>query len=182
MSRIKLLLLLGLFVLPVAASYLTYYILKPEGRKNYGELVKQVDLQIKGTDLSGNPFDFAQLKGSWVMVYAGGGACDESCKQLLYFMRQTRKVQGKEMDRIERVWLITDGLVPDAGLQAEHEGLKMVRVEALVAAKQLAGAEEGGYLYMADPLGHLMMRWPRNPDPSSMVKDIRLLLKASQIG
>jgi len=33
-----------------------------------------------------------------------------------------------------------------------------------------------------DPLGDLMMRYPRDPDPRLMIKDLVRLLKASQIG
>jgi hypothetical protein len=33
-----------------------------------------------------------------------------------------------------------------------------------------------------DPLGNLMMRFPREPDPSRMLKDLQRLLKVSQIG
>jgi len=38
------------------------------------------------------------------------------------------------------------------------------------------------YIYMIDPLGNVMMRWPANPDIKRMFKDIERLLKASQIG
>lgn len=181
MNRIKLLLLVGLFALPVAASYLAYYVWQPSARKNYGELIKQVDVRAAGVGLDGQPFDVAALKGKWVVVYVGGGGCAKPCQDLLYFMRQTRTAQGKEMDRIERLWLLTDNVVPAAELQAYHPGLRYLR-PAVSPVSQFVGSETSAYLYMIDPLGHLMMRWPQNPDPSRMIKDIRLLLKASQIG
>lgn len=181
MNRLKLLLLIGLFGLPVAASYLAYYVWQPTARKNYGELVKQVDVRVAGTGLDGKPMDAAKLKGKWVMVYVGGGECPKSCRDLLYYMRQTRTAQGKEMDRIERLWLLTDDTVPAAELQAYHAGLHYLR-PAASPVPQFVGSETGAYLYMIDPLGHLMMRWPQNPDPSRMIRDIKQLLKASQIG
>lgn len=181
MNRIKLLLLIGLFVLPVAASYLAYYVWQPTARKNYGELVKQVDVRASGIGLDGKPMDVTSLKGKWVMVYVGGGGCPKACQDLLYYMRQTRTSQGKEMDRIERLWLLTDEVVPAAELQARHVGLHYLKPE-VSPVPQFVGSESGAYLYMVDPLGHLMMRWPQNPDPSRMIKDIKQLLKASQIG
>ncbi len=180
-NRVKLLLLIGLFALPVAASYLAYYVWQPTARKNYGELVKQVDVRLSGAGLGGGNFDAASLKGKWVMVYVGGGECAKPCRELLYFMRQTRMAQGKEMARIERLWLLTDEAVPAPELRAYHDGLHYLKPR-LPPARQFAGSETGAYLYMIDPLGHLMMRWPQNPDPSRMIRDIRLLLKASQIG
>jgi hypothetical protein len=96
-------------------------------------------------------------------------------------MRQTRTAQGKEMDRIERLWLLTDDVVPAPGLQAYHAGLHYLKAD-ISPVSQFVGSETGAHLYMIDPLGHLMLRWPQNPDPSRMIKDIKLLLKASQIG
>lgn len=180
-NRIRLLLIIGLFLLPLAASYLAYYVWQPTARKNYGELVRQVDVRVSGVGLDGKPMDTARLKGKWVMVYVGGGACPKTCRDLLYYMRQARTSQGKEMDRIERLWLLTDEAVPAAGLQARHVGLHYLRPEVSPVA-QFSGSETGARLYLIDPLGHLMMRWPQNPDPGRMIKDIRLLLKASQIG
>jgi hypothetical protein len=180
-NRVKLLLLVGLFILPVVASYLAYYVWQPTARKNYGELIKQVDVMQKGTDLHGQPWDIASLKGKWVMVYVGGGACPKTCQDLLYYMRQTRTLQGKEMDRIERLWLVTDDVMPAAEVQAAQSGLLYLK-PSTSPATQFEGSESGAYLYMIDPLGHLMIRWPQNPDPSRMNKDIKQLLKASQIG
>lgn len=180
-NQVKLLLLIGLFALPVAASYFAYYVWQPSARKNYGELIKQVDVRVAGAGLDGRPADVANLRGKWVMVYVGGGQCPKACQDLLYYMRQTRTAQGKEMDRIERLWLLTDDVAPSPELQAYHAGLHYLK-PASSAASQFAGSETGGYLYMIDPLGHLMMRWPQNPDPRRMIKDITLLLKASQIG
>lgn len=181
MNRVKLLLLIGLFALPVAASYLAYYVWQPTARKNYGELVKQVEVRAAGVGLNGQPMDAGKFKGRWVMVYVGGGECLKPCQDLLYFMRQTRTAQGKEMDRIERLWLLTDGVVPAAELQTYHAGLHYLKAD-VSPVSQFVGSETGAYLYMIDPLGHLMLRWPQNPDPGRMIKDIKLLLKASQIG
>jgi hypothetical protein len=38
------------------------------------------------------------------------------------------------------------------------------------------------HLYLIDPLGHLMMRFPKDPDPSKVKKDLSKLLRASAIG
>lgn len=180
-NRIKLLLIIGLFILPVAASYLAYYVWQPSGRKNYGELVRQVDVRVAGVGLDGKAMDVAGFRGKWLMVYVGSGECAKPCQELLYYMRQTRIAQGREMDRIERLWLLTDDVTPAAGLRQYHTGLHYLKPAASPVA-QFAGSETGAHLYLIDPLGHLMMRWPQNPDPGRMIKDLKLLLKASQIG
>jgi hypothetical protein len=60
------------------------------------------------------------------------------------------------------------------------------RVEVVVApAAAVAGAGaaiDSGHIYLADPHGNVMMRWPANPDLKRMLADLKRLLKASQIG
>ena len=38
------------------------------------------------------------------------------------------------------------------------------------------------HIYLVDPLGNLMLRFPRDPDPSRMIKDLQRLLRYSRIG
>jgi hypothetical protein len=38
------------------------------------------------------------------------------------------------------------------------------------------------HIYLVDPLGNLMMRFPRDPDPSRMIKDLQRLLRYSRFG
>jgi hypothetical protein len=100
-------------------------------------------------------------------------------------MRQLRLMQGKEMERIERVWLITDDKPLDTVLMKEFDGTSMLRVQADLARAWLpveAGSAMENHLYLIDPLGHLMMRFPKDPDPSKVKKDLSKLLRASAIG
>ncbi len=163
------------------ASYLTYYLWPPSGRKNYGELITQVSLK-SGSGESGQIISAQDFKGKWTLVYVGGGACDKHCENLLYYIRQVRSAQGPERDRINRVWIVDDGQFPATALLAQHPGLKVVRSRDAVFLAQFAGAESGSHVYIVDPLGNLMMRFPANPNPSRMIRDIKHLLKASQIG
>jgi len=54
-----------------------------------------------------------------------------------------------------------------------------------VVAKWLP-LEKGGkveeHIYLIDPMGHLMMRFPKNADPAKVKKDLVKVLKASAIG
>jgi hypothetical protein len=179
--RTKLLLLFGLFALPVVASYLTYYFWQPSGRKNYGELISQVSLK-EGRDQSGNAIPAQTFKGEWTLVYLGAGACNKNCETLLYYMRQVRTAQGPERERINRLWLVTDTTAPSASLLNQHPGLNVIQTQDSAFLSQFSGAETGDRIYMVDPHGNLMLRFPATPDPSRMIKDIKHLLKVSQIG
>jgi cytochrome oxidase Cu insertion factor (SCO1/SenC/PrrC family) len=183
-SRSKLLLLLGVFALPVLAAYLAYFGWRPAGHTNYGDLLKVVPLtQTAGEALDGAPFDLAALRGKWVMVHVGPARCDAACAHQLYLMRQTRITQGKDQSRIERLWVLTGTGMPDAALLQAHPGLHVWRPrDAAFVGQFPAGQNPGAHIYMVDPLGNLMLRFPAQPDPRRMMKDLKLLLKASQIG
>jgi peroxiredoxin len=194
--------MLGLVLLvcaaPLIASYFTFYVLKPEKRNNYGTLIDQRAHPVPAmatTTLDGRPVTLQQFKGKWVMLMTGSGACADACRQQLFAMRQLRLMQGKEMDRIERVWLITDREPLDTLVIREFDGTHMLRAasEADSAALKAwlpldSGAASGNgdstdrHIYMIDPLGHLMMRFPANPEPRKVHKDIYKLLKASAVG
>ena len=183
-SRSKLLILFGVFVVPVVAAYLAYFGWRPAGHSNYGELFEAAPLQqTNGTLASGQPYTLDALQGKWVMVHVGPAACDADCAGQLYLMRQTRITQGKGQSRIERLWVLTDTGTPDASLLEQHPGLKVWRPGNPAFIEQFpAGNNRAGHIYMVDPLGNLMLRFPENPDPKGIMKDLKLLLKASQIG
>jgi hypothetical protein len=181
-NRIALWLLLALCAAPVVASFVAYYWLRPSGHVNYGELLTPQPLPaVALTRLDGGPFAFADLKGSWVLVNVDGAACDERCRAKLVYMRQVRLAQGKNSERIERLWVVSDGAAPSASLLAEHEGLHVVRAAGTAALRAFpAATTPAAHIYVIDPLGNLMMRFPENADPQRMLKDVARLLRHSQ--
>jgi hypothetical protein len=186
-GRWKMLALLLVCAAPVIASYFTYYVLRPEARKNYGELVTpQVDLPAsQAIDLQGQAVDLKALKGQWLLVTVGSGACGEACQQNLYFQRQLREIMGKEKDRMDRVWLIRDDAPVDAVLLPALKQAHVLRVRAPVLQAWLspaAGHALDDHLYVIDPMGHYMMRFPAHMDvagASKAKKDLDRLMRAS---
>jgi hypothetical protein len=135
---------------------------------NYGELLPPKPVSAPA---------LVPLRGKWVLVTFDAAACDAYCEKKLYIVRQVRRAQGKDMDRVERFWALTDGAKPRPELLAAIEGT------------HLGGVSPDGFpgnnaehIYVVDPLGNLMMRYPRDPDPSKMIKDLQRLLKYVRTG
>ncbi|MFZ6648786.1 SCO family protein [Undibacterium sp. TJN25] len=187
-GRWKLFLIIIICASPLVFSYLAYYVIKPEGRTNYGAILdpRQYPMpKLQSSLLGGEPKELDAYKGKWIMLVADGGDCAEACKKKLYDMRQLRLIQGKEMDRIERVWLITDDKPIDTVLIREYDGMRMLHAKAELVKAWLPveqGTDIRDHIYMIDPLGNLMMRFPKDADPNKIKKDIIKLLKASAIG
>jgi len=173
---------------PVVLSYLTYYVIKPTGRTNYGTLIDPRAHPIPplgATTLDGRPASLHDYRGKWILLQADGGACHAGCREKLYEMRQLRLVQGKDMDRIERVWLITDDQPLDTMLIRQFDGTRLLRARPDLVDAWLPvepGTTAADHLFIIDPLGNLMMRFPKDADPNRIKKDIDKLLKASSIG
>ncbi len=173
---------------PIIASYFTYYVIKPSSRTNYGTLLDPRLYpvpQLAASKLDGASFELSKLKGKWLMVQVAPGACAADCQEHLFQMRQLRLTQGKEMDRIERVWLISDQEPIDTMLLRQYDGTHFLRVNPQLAKQWLpvdGNTTMMDHVYMVDPMGNLMMRFPKQADPNKMKKDISRLLKASKVG
>ena len=181
-------LLVAVTLAPILASYFAYYVMPPTGRTNYGTLVQpqRPVPAIAATGLDGAAFDLRTLKDKWVLVMADEAACDEHCQSKLFHIRQQRTMTGKERDGIERVWLITDRAPVSNVLIGEYEGTYFVRVDERDIRPLLALPDGGSsnlrdHIWLIDPSGNLMLRWPRNPDPKGTKNDIARLLKASAL-
>jgi len=187
-GRWKMLAVLAVCAAPVLASYFTYYVIKPTTHNNYGTLVDPRSYPVPplaSTTLDGRPEGLDKYKGKWIMLKVGGGECAQACQKQLFTMRQERLMQGKEMDRVERVWLVTDRQPLETILIREYDGMHMLHADPAAVAKWLPvdpGTKAEDHIYLIDPLGNLMMRFPADPDPRKMYKDVNKLLKASSIG
>jgi hypothetical protein len=186
-GRWKLLAVLLVCAAPVIASYFTYYVIRPEGRRNFGELIDpQRPLPAMATQtLDGRSGELAALKDQWLLLSVAGGACDARCERNLYFQRQLRESLGKEKERLDRVWLINDEAAVPAALQPALTASTVLRVAPAALAQWLepaAGQRLQDHLYLVDPLGNWMMRFPADMDAAAAAKakrDLDRLLRAS---
>lgn len=187
-GRWKLLAVIAICASPLIASYFSYYVIKPEGRTNYGALIDpraHPMPALEAATLDGKPFGLDAYKGKWIMVQVSAAECDDGCRKKLHDMRQLRLAQGKDRDRIERVWLITDDKPLETVLMREYDGTQLLRIKQEALKSWLpveSGTTSADHIYMIDPLGNLMMRFPKDGDPNKIKKDLAKLLKASRIG
>lgn len=188
MGRIKMLLVWAVCAAPVIASYFMYYVVRPEGRTNYGQLIlPAVALPAPDVmplvDLTGRPVLPAELKGQWLLVTVSGGACDAACEKHLYLQRQLREMLGRDKDRVDRVWLVDDRAPVRAELLPALQQAWVLRVAPDELARWLkpeVGQPLSAHLFLIDPKGDWMMRFPASADPNRIKKDLARLMKANE--
>jgi len=187
-GRLKMLLILAVCAAPVIASYLAYFVVRPEGRSNYSELIeplRPLPAALPLTDLQGRAVEAKSLQGQWLLVVVAGGACDAGCEKRLWLQRQLREALGRDKDRVDKVWLVDDAqaLRPETQ-QAVSQGdaVTVLRVPRETLAQWLApaaGHELEQHFYVVDPIGNWMLRAPGDPEPARLKRDVERLLRAS---
>lgn len=186
-GRWKMLGVLLICAAPVIASYFTYYVVRPDGRRNYGELIQpqRTVPDATATALDGTAVPLASLKGQWLLVSVAGGDCDAVCQNHLYLQRQLRESLGKEKERLDWVWLVSDAARPPPGLAPALQKATVLRADAAALNAWLApasGHQLADHLYIVDPMGNWMMRFPAAMDTAGAAKakrDLERLLRAS---
>lgn len=193
-SRGVLVMLVLLFVLPVVLATLLYLTgWRPSSSGHHGELiqpVRQVDVHALQT-MDGKSAHFGELRDKWLMVHFGSSFCPEECMKNIYTMRQVHAAQAKELGRIQRVFIVTDISAAEK-LKAKLADYPEMLVwtgekQALADVFQRFGIDPGQAaelqgIYLVDPLGNLIMRYPPGTDPGGMLKDMVRLLKYSWVG
>jgi cytochrome oxidase Cu insertion factor (SCO1/SenC/PrrC family) len=183
-SRAKMLLVVGLFALPVVASYVAYQLVEPRPTGNYGELLLPPSVIAAHPFERGEPgreFRFEALRGKWLMVASDSGACPATCREKLVTMRQARLALGRDAGRVERVFVADDLVRPDPAVMAAFPGMEAVRAPAGLAMPG-GPTNDRAHIYLVDPLGNVMMRWPARAEGKRVLQDLKRLLKASQVG
>ena len=190
-QRLFLSFVIACFAVPLAAAWLLVGRWQPGGSVQHGELLDPARplTQLRFVTLDDRRLDGAALRGHWVLAYVGAaGTCEAACRTALYDLRQARLALGKDMARVRTVFLLDDPPVAELRqwLAVEHAAT-IAGVIDPAARAELAGAfakpgAPGEWIYLLDPLGNLLMRYPVGGEPRGMLKDLQRLLRLSRIG
>lgn len=181
-SRAKMLLVVAIFALPIAASFIAWRFVRPAPTANHGELLLPPATITPHPLLraAGEAFRFEALRGQWVLVISDSGACPEACLRKVTALRQVRLALGRDAARVARVFVVDDVQPPAAAL-ASFDGMEVVLTPRGLALPPGA-ANDRAHVYLVDPHGNVMMRWVGGAGDKLMLQDLKRLLKASQIG
>lgn len=187
---------------PVVLAVLAYYLpglgLRPDETTNYGQLINPQRPVPEAHDLGlvtedGAPFDLRSLQGKWVLATADTAACPESCVRKLFTLRNSHASQGKNVDRLTRIWFVTDDQPIAPEILEAYKGTIIVRADPAKIAPFLVPATTivtednlsralAKPMWIIDPIGNLMLEFPPDADPLLVRKDISKLLYSSRIG
>ncbi|MCX7148072.1 MAG: hypothetical protein NTY05_01490 [Rhodocyclales bacterium] len=176
-GRLILLAIVAIGVLPLVAALYFRYVSPPQVAAVVGQPLDPVPLPFEALRrLDGAPLEHSDVSGKWLVIFAAPGGCDERCQHALYLTRQARTAQGRNMARIDRLWLITDSTTPEAGLMAAHPDLVLVKAtDAKVL--QVLGGSQSRHINLVDRRGLLVFRYSDAPEPKAFIRELGKLIK-----
>lgn len=155
---------------------------------NYGKLVvpvRALTREILVSELYSDHGGEEEIKGRWILLEVSRESCRKECQDALYKTHQGWLMLNKEMQRVRRVLLVEDpevsrepALIQDETLIRAHLGSDLARILDEVTQ----GASPEGAVFLVDPQMNLALWYPMGFDPYQLVKDLKHLLRASQIG
>lgn len=190
--RAQLVMIALLFLGPLALSFWAYYGVeyRPQRRTNHGELItpaRPLPDAILATATGATTTTAALLRGHWSLVAIAEGSCEHRCRDALGASGTARLALGGDVRRVERVLLVAAACCePAVPADPELALAWLGGADGQRLLEQFPGepAEGGraGRIYVVDPLGNLLMRYPAGEAGQGMLRDLEHLLKLSHIG
>ncbi|MBK7765397.1 MAG: hypothetical protein IPI44_04450 [Sulfuritalea sp.] len=176
-GRLMLLAIVAVCVLPLLAALYFRYVSAPPVKATVGQPLDPVPLPFGSLQrLDGSNLEHSQVSAKWLVIFAAPGGCDERCQHTLYLTRQARTAQGRNMARIDRLWVLTDATTPAPGLMAAHPDLVLIRAtDAQVL--QVLGGRDGRHINLIDRRGLLVFRYSDDPEPKAFIRELGKLIR-----
>lgn len=176
-GRLTLLAIVAVCVLPLLAALYFRYVSPPQVKATVGQPLDPVPLPFGSLQrLDGLALEHPQVSAKWLVIFAAPGGCDERCQHTLYLTRQARTAQGRNMARIDRLWVITDVTTPARDLMALHPDLVLVRATD-AQALQFLGGRDGRHINLVDRRGLLVFRYSDDPEPKAFIRELEKLIR-----
>ena len=176
-GRFILLAIVAVCVLPLLAALYFRYVSPPQVKATAGVPLDPVALPFGSFQrFDGAALEHTPVSAKWLVIFAAPGSCDARCQHTLYLTRQARTAQGRNMARIERLWVITDATVPAAALIAAHPDLVLAKATD-ARALQVLGGKEGRHINLVDRRGMLVFRYSDDPEPKAFIRELDKLVR-----
>ena len=177
-----------IFFLPVMAAWLLNVYApdwRPFGTLNHGTLVEPVR-QVSSANLQhldGGAMNADYLSGRWTLVHLLDGDCGRSCIEALAGSHQVQQALGDDMQRVQLLLVLKESVDLETTDLPPRVALAMAN-DTWLAGFSFAQAapREALTIYLVDPQGYLMMRYPQDVDRRGLLADLERLLKISKIG
>jgi hypothetical protein len=171
--------LIGLFALFFVPIFIALGMgllnLHSSATKNKGEWIKPyTDLRAVTPRLAdGSEYHWNPEQRIWRIVLAPPENCTDACIKLAQDLDKVWQLFGRKADHVEILWIGT----PPAGVLHPYP-LKVLQHDPSLLARLPAMDDKTGVpVYIVDPNGFVLLRYPPGFDPADLRSDMAKLLK-----
>lgn len=176
-GRLQLLLVIVIAIGPMilATGMYRFQFWVPDNRSFHGALI--------GNGQSRSDLGVRADETRWQLLVSAPGGCATDCQQLVYLARQIQIGLGRDASRASHALASAQPLSADydARLSREYPQLQRYGLQ-LPRYQKAAPGIEAPQLWIVDPHGNLVLRYGADVNGKDVLKDLRQLLKLSNIG
>lgn len=177
-GRLMLLLIAVICLLPLLAALYLRFVSPPAPATMAGTALAPAAFPFAALrQPNGQPLTVPEVADHWWVVQVLPGQCDADCAQSLYYSRQARTAQGKHMERVQRLWILSDSQAPGAELLAQHPDLQLATISDRKALAGLLDPSATAALWLVDRRGLLVFRYAADTEPKRFIKELSKLIK-----
>jgi hypothetical protein len=175
-GRQTLVLIAFVFAAPILiAALLALSGWRPEGRRNYGELVDPpIRIEQPGVLADGAEFPWATPQWHWTLVMRIPMACDMTCAQRLDQVGNLRISLGRHAEKLR---IAIDRPVAAGSVLGRASGVYVLADMPFPLAARIDAADRDLTLALVDPAGYLMLSYPERADLKLVRKDLGKLIR-----
>ncbi len=181
-SNLTLWLILAICASPFVFSIILFIFWTPKSFVNYGGLLEPRPFKDFFNPQNTVIENLVQdIRGRWSLIIFDQGGCPEECQSKLYWIRQLRLSQGREKDRLERIWFVTDNVSPSPDIVKNFNGTRVINLlQNSLSFQPPDGLVPKENIFLVDTYGNLMMYYPESFEADKIKKDLKKLLKVSK--
>lgn len=166
-----------------------------KAKTNYGFLLQPMLSLDSLNTLSSATKTHSSLNGKWLLLYLAPQHCGDLCQANLHKMQQVRAALGKDTPRLQNALLTTTlakSPLLNNWLHQHYPSTLLLTVRNKPLQRWIAPALgqlppqsidiQQGSLYLADPLGNVLLAYRPDALSRGLFKDLTRLLKVSHIG
>jgi hypothetical protein len=163
---------------PLALAMIMYFLQwgVPAGKTNEGLLLSSSgqwrELEAKVINAIAPP---DTTEASWLILMHIDGECNAICGEKLYALRQIHVALGREAYRVQRALAMPFAIITPT-MVAKYPNMRMIHIGKPHILKQGTG------VYLVDPMGNIMMYYTFSQIGKPILKDLKKLLRYSNIG
>ncbi|MHB8913179.1 MAG: hypothetical protein ACYC42_11145 [Lysobacter sp.] len=158
---------------------------RPAGTRNFGEMLDPPgDLRgVVPRRVDGSAYAWNPAARQWRIALAPPASCTTECEKLAHDLDTVWQLTGRDADRVDVLWICPGATcAPPAGAPRPAT-LQLLQGEARLRAalprvdETTFNGRRGVPVYVIDPNGFVILRYPPGFDPGGLRADLAKLLK-----